>query len=643
MDSDLYKFQQQNFLNIISYYNKTREKAENYYSYMEKYKEYTSNYLSKIKQLYNSFFLSLYNKNLDENINEINDINNNGNYLINDDDDEEEDEEYNEGKSIFDLNLNNNKRNLSNSLSINEINDNKQNFDLDLSPIYKITNIIFKQFKIQINGLKIFLKDLDLSKEAFKKIIEKAKTEINQLKLDYLDIKQNFFKEISNYEKDNNELLKCYSDIEKTIIQICIIKNNEDALMKNKNNKNKIKASDLESKMNSKIIDIKKKEMNFMKIDANKKKYFMNFNDKSKVCLEKIKINTIIIIKNLKQNIEKFLSIYSNYFNSNENDLSQKIKSVQEIDNELDYKNIIKQNLKEINDNVFTSSYEKYKPKYYNIKLLTNKNYVNELYKKLIKIGYNFGKEEYEFTKNDEYYLMKKMNNYSLVNKENYDFDKASKKLLILNWFEIMFNFENKNIEQNKNMEKISDETLYKYLEEDRDCRIHFLVILGNKRANAIMNLPKDLFNTIIKIFKLISDKILNENDDFNSSKHLIIMSQTYYTQKKENKIYIFDQIKSHPLYQKEEFWTQYIKDEILETFKKKELNDKDIGKQLDENAINKRNNELVFVQLITISESMNNFGLDKEKITNIITPFFDAYKLNENNKNSILNFINGK
>ena len=273
MDSDLYKFQQQNFLNIITYYNKTREKAENYYSYMEKYKECTSNYLNQIKQLYNSFSLSLCNKNLDENINEQKDINNNGNYLMNDDDDEE----YDEGKNIFDLNINNNIINISNSSSINEINDNKQNLNLDLSSIFKITNIIFKQFKIQIDSLKLFLKDLDLSKETFKKLIEKTKTEIKQLKLDYLDIKQNFFKEILNYEKGNSELLKCYSEIEKTIIQICIIKNNEEALMKNKNNKNKTKARDLESTMNSDIIDIKKKEMNFMKIDSNKKKIFYEF------------------------------------------------------------------------------------------------------------------------------------------------------------------------------------------------------------------------------------------------------------------------------------------------------------------------------------------------------------------------------
>ena len=71
MDTDLYKFQQQNFLTLLSYYNKTKEKAEKYYFYIQKYKEYTSQYLTKIKKLYNDYSpsisdKSLYDKNYEE-------------------------------------------------------------------------------------------------------------------------------------------------------------------------------------------------------------------------------------------------------------------------------------------------------------------------------------------------------------------------------------------------------------------------------------------------------------------------------------------------------------------------------------------------------------------------------------------------
>ena len=643
MDSDLYKFQQQNFLNIITYYNKTKEKAENYYSYMQKYKEHTSDYLTQIKKLFNCFSPSLYNKKCDENINE-------GNKIIIDDkqkiNEEEDDDEY-IGKSIFDLDLNENKLDIAYirrySTPICKISSNKQNIDLDLSPIYKVTNIIFQLFKNQINGLKLLLKDIDSSMETFKNLIEKTKAEVNKLKLDYLDIKQDFFKNIVNYEKINNELLNSYSNIENTIIQICIIKNNEEALMNNKNNKNRTQATDLESLMNSSIIDVKKKEINFMKMDSNKKRYCTHFKEKSKECLEKVKNNTILIIKNLKINIEKFLSYYSNCYNLNNNDISQKIKFVQEINNELVYENIIKQNLKEINDDVISRTYEKYKPKFYNIKILTNKNLANEIYQKLIKIGYNFLNSQYELSQNEEYYIMKKMNNFTLVNKDNYDFDKASKKLSIFYWFEAMFNFKNEqNNNESQEREKISDEKLFKYIEDDKDCRIYFLVILGNKRADAILNLPKDLFDTITKIFKLISDKILSEND-IDSAKYLIILSQTFYIKENEEKIYLTNRIKNHPLYQKEEFWNEYIQTEISEAFKKKDLNDKNIGKKYDEDDLVKRNNELVFAQLITMSECMSNFDLGKEKIINIITPMFDTYKINEENRSVILSYLNNK
>ena len=643
MDSDLYKFQQQNFLNIITYYNKTKEKAENYYSYMQKYKEHTSDYLIQIKKLFNCFSPSLYNKKCDENINE-------GNKIIIDDkqkiNEEEDDDEY-IGKSIFDLDLNENKLDIAYirrySTPICKISSNKQNIDLDLSPIYKVTNIIFQLFKNQINGLKLLLKDIDSSMETFKNLIEKTKAEVNKLKLDYLDIKQDFFKNIVNYEKINNELLNSYSNIENTIIQICIIKNNEEALMNNKNNKNRTQATDLESLMNSSIIDVKKKEINFMKMDSNKKRYCTHFKEKSNECLEKVKNNTILIIKNLKINIEKFLSYYSNCYNLNNNDISQKIKFVQEINNELVYEDIIKQNLKEINDDVISRTYENYKPKFYNIKILTNKNLANEIYQKLIKIGYNFLNSQYELSQNEEYYIMKKMNNFTLVNKDNYDFDKASKKLSIFYWFEVMFNFKNEqNNNESQEREKISDEKLFKYIEDDKDCRIYFLVILGNKRADAILNLPKDLFDTITKIFKLISDKILSEND-IDSAKYLIILSQTFYIKENEEKIYITNRIKNHPLYQKEEFWNEYIQTEISEAFKKKDLNDKNIGKKYDEDDLVKRNNELVFAQLITMSECMSNFDLGKEKIVNIITPMFDTYKINEENRSVILSYLNNK
>ena len=184
MDSDLYKLQQQNFLNILTYYNKTKEKAENYYSFMQKYKEHTSDYLTQIKKLYNFFSQSLYNKKCDENINNENKIIIDKKKKINEEEDDDDEDEY-VGKSIFDLDLNENKLDIAYirrySMPINNNNNYKKNIDLDLSPIYKVTNIIFNLFKNQINELKLLLKDIDSSLETFKNLIEKTKIDVNKL------------------------------------------------------------------------------------------------------------------------------------------------------------------------------------------------------------------------------------------------------------------------------------------------------------------------------------------------------------------------------------------------------------------------------------------------------------------------------
>ena len=113
MDTDLYKFQQQNFLTLLSYYNKTKEKAEKYYFYIQKYKEYTSQYLTQIKNLYNDYSPSISDKSLYDK-----------NYEASKDDEDLEDI----NKNIFDIeDIKYNK----NIFDMEEIKDNKNIFDME--------------------------------------------------------------------------------------------------------------------------------------------------------------------------------------------------------------------------------------------------------------------------------------------------------------------------------------------------------------------------------------------------------------------------------------------------------------------------------------------------------------------------------
>ena len=172
MESDLYKIKQQNFLTVLTYYNKTKEKAENYYLFIKKYKKYTQEYLSKIKNIFLDYSSSLYE--------EVYDFSDDNKIDYDSEDNGEDSEDININKSIFDLNLNwnenNNKINITNISNNSSIMKNdilkSNNINVELSPIFKLTNIIFKQIKNQISGLKLFLKGIDTSLEVFKKNIE---------------------------------------------------------------------------------------------------------------------------------------------------------------------------------------------------------------------------------------------------------------------------------------------------------------------------------------------------------------------------------------------------------------------------------------------------------------------------------------
>lgn len=644
MESDLYKIQQQNFLTVLTYYNKTKEKTENYCLFIKKYKKYTQEYLSKIKNIFLDYSSSLY-----EEVYDFSD----DNIIDNDSEDNGEDsEDINTNKSIFDLNLNRNDNN--NKINITNINNNSliikndvlksNNIIVELSPIFKLTNIIFKQIKNQINGLKLFLKGIDTSLGNFEKNIENTKKEINILKNNYLDIKQNFFQSLSAYKKENEILINNYSKIESKIAQFSFLKSNEEIYVNNKNALN-INIKNLENDLNLKIFDIKAKENDFIKKDNEKYNFRVNFEKSSEKCIQGIIENTLLLIQNLKENIEKFLSYFANCYHMNYNDISKDIKKVQEMKNYNEYQDIINHDLKEINVEMIENFNIKYNPIHYDINILKNKNINQKLFDKLIKNGYDIKPENFELNEKDIYFIVKKMYNFSLVNKENYDIEKENKKIFISNIIDLMLTVkkdEKKFLDKNPNLTEEKLSKLYNFLNSSESCRISFLEKLGNKRSEGILEFPNYLYDIIIKIFFLISDTFSKEKN-LDIIIQILILSQTFYRIEKEEKIYLCHDVSKHEIFQKDDFWNDYIKNIIIMEIKKREENEKSIGKKLDENDSNKRNNEIVFAQILTMSECMKNFELNEEKIINIFTPIFDIYQTPQNTRDSILNYINQK
>ena len=640
MESDLYIHQQENFLKILTYYNKTKEKADNYYSYIEKYKQCTKLYLSKIKNIYDEFSPSLYEDILDlTEEDEIEDIN-------------VEIEDSGINKNIFYIDNNkdnieiNEVNNINTVNTFNTINKNDTNkIKIDLSPIFKMTNIIFKHNKNKIKGLNLFLKGLDITMDNFKNLLEQTKKEIKNLKDKYLDIKQNFFQSIKAYQKENTKLLSEYSKLENNITQFAFLKNNEDIFKNNKITLN-IDIQTSENDLNIKVMDMKGKEKEFLKNEIDKKNIFLSFEKNSEKCIQEIKHNILVIIENFQLSTYKFLTYFENSYNLNYNDLSPDIKNIQKMKIEDIYKDIFRNFIKEINDNIMLSSYEKYKPNKYNIQILKNKTINHKLFDKLIKNGYEIREGTFELSENDIYFIVKKMYNFDLVNKENYNIDKENKKVFINNTIDDILIFKNDpNKKDNKNIQSIPEEKiskLYKLIELDIDYRIHFLEKLGSKRSEIYLEFPNSLYNIILKIFLIISDCI-EKDKDMDCAKQILILSQTFYKLENRIKIYLCHDICSSQIFKQDDFWKDYINNTISLEIKRRETFEENIGRTLDENDTKRKNNDIIFAQLLTLCECMKNFELSEEKRTDILSSMFDIYELSNENKEAILNYINKK
>lgn len=628
MDSELYKIQQQNFLTILTFYNKAREKADNYCLFIEKYKEYTKEYLKKIKQLLSFYSPSLYDEVVDdlfeEEIEDNKDqINNDEDYLVN----------RNSIKNIINLG---NDKNKENDIINNKNDEKNQVIEEDYSPLNKLTNLLFKQLKTQIKGLNLLLKDIDLPIETLKNLINGTKLEIKILKEKYLDAKQHYLQEFDSYIKDNQELLTDFSNTENSLIQFYYLKNNEDIYV---NNKNALKINDFENDINSNVIKLKTKENLFIEKDMENKikNLSLKYNKESEEYIESVTRITLLIIENMRLNIENILDNFANSYNFDFNDLSNKIKNFHEMKTENEYEENIQKNVKRINENIILSSNEKYKPIKYEIQILKNKKINDRLYNLLINSGFNIQKEnieKFELKVEDIFLIVKKMYNFTMINKDNYDLEKESKKIFIIQIIDEIFEFKDK---QKKiiNDPKLSEEKLtqlYTYIESDKDLRYTFLEIFGKKRGEGFLEFEISLFNIITKIFLIILDSLLKKNEPDNA-RQLLILSQTYYKTENNDKIYLYQTLLNHQLFQKQEFWVEYVNNMIQKEFDKNQ-------KIIKNKPLNNKNSEIVFAQVLAASECMKNYNLKEDDIINIINPIFENYKLDQIKREAILDNI---
>ena len=251
-------------------------------------------------------------------------------------------------------------------------------------------------------------------------------------------------------------------------------------------------------------------------------------------------------------------------------------------------------------------------------------------------LGHLVEEEVIVLTDEDVYEITKTLYGpFQYVDKSEYDLVIERKKIDFKNLTNklLYFGIKEKALKSYPDLTPITDEEV-KLLEsglKKKEYRITFLQRLNNYRALGILDMPQKEFEIIGNFFKIIADYI-DEDKDVDSTRFLIILSQTFYLLKDENnkkdKKYLQIFIKGHKFFSDKKFWKEYIENSIkVEIDKLDKIVKKNNGK------IKRTYNDICFAQILPFTDNMADFGMPKEVLLDIIEPLYEKYNLTEDMK----------
>ncbi len=303
-----------------------------------------------------------------------------------------------------------------------------------------------------------------------------------------------------------------------------------------------------------------------------------------------------------------------------------------------------------------------YKPKYYKIKAIDEKSFLgktqneeNENDKKGFngicdELGYETFREELVLlSEEDVYFITKKLyDNYTMIDKNDYDLKIELHKMEIKTLTGKLMSYHPEQKKIIPNYSGISKEDFMKFKQDmsERQYRLAFLERLNNFRAVGIFEIPKEQFDLLSELFIIISENIQNEKNnkkilDEESCRFIIVLALTFFFIDKQNeKTFIQNKIKDYSLFHMKEFWSLYEMNVIGREFKKAEGDMIMNGVVLDKNAINKRNGNIVFAQLMALISNMSGFGVGEDIMKEVILPLIFKFQIPEEQKEIILNMI---
>ena len=474
-----------------------------------------------------------------------------------------------------------------------------------LSDVIKISDLFQKINEIYINNIKNvidyisksliefdkFLTEKDILKLRFEKIAEESMIDFQSKLNNVKDRKLSF---ITNMSRTEESIYK-YQNFMKQIN----LNNNEEIYQKDLIDNSIL----LEEQMNELLKATKNIEKEYDLEIETAKSFEDTFLLLTTSSCDNIKTIINEIINKFKENIVDYLNYSERIFITFSNNLNENTKVINDIN--FDY------NDSYIN-NKNKNNYKKIKAYNYNLKMF-NKN--NEIDKNIIKLNDDINKIIF-FNNDIDFIVYKKMTeNFKFIKKNGIDIKTEENKITtkkLTNKF--LYNNNDKNI---------SDEEikLLQILLDKHENRVVFLYLLNEYRGLGNFELEIKVYQLIVKLFL----KIINaaeKDDDLFSLKNIVILSQTFYTLRKDkNKEYIQNNIKQHKLFKDQVFWRKFL--------------DYSIGNKKNENEIN-----TIFGEIVFFTKNMIDFGLDGKIVNDIIEPFLKKYNLCGSEEKAIKDII---
>lgn len=456
-----------------------------------------------------------------------------------------------------------------------------------------------------------------------KNCIQNNQKIMEKLFVDYNDEYDKFINEFSFIEED---VQKYYTKLRKKIIE----------------DKNNIKFNEF-------FFQAKNAQESFLqvhnKFQENNKKYFDFYSEKMKELENKLFQKGT----NTENNINSFLLILINNLNTLTKSLNdfnkEKTKEISEL-NKIDFNLFSEKNLSKINFNYENAKY-KVKAIHYNL----IEGYITPKSREAIKeltdeLDIDTFVEDTALVLNEEdifevtkfFYGL-----FSYVDTSEFDLISEKKKLEVINLTNKLLQpgLIKKEQEEFKNLLPINDneiQILKNYIIQDRIYQNSFLLRINNYRALGIYSMPQKEFDLISNLFLLILDFILKEkkDEDFPILKLIIILSQTFFVNKDNQKYYLNQKLKGHKLFDEIDFLYQYIKCIINEEVEKTKQNKKITSS-------NKLMKEFIFSTVFPSFTILKQLGVNKEQLKKIVEFLDKDYELGEEYKKIINNSIESK